>query len=72
MVMHTIIDRSSGKIDKKVAANLALEMLNPPAVAESIAKAQARAASNKALAEQLSKMKLPVTAAAAQSIKSEY
>lgn len=46
MVAHTIVDRSLGSVDDKLAAKLAVEMLNPEAVGNRLADAQREAARN--------------------------
>ena len=56
LAANAIISRVEGKINKKLAAEIAAEMLNPQAVGESMAKAQARAKFNARLAEDAQKM----------------
>ena len=51
MIANAIITRLEGKINKKLAAELAAEMLYPPAVAGSIEKAVQRDAYSKALSQ---------------------
>lgn len=53
MVMNAIIGKAEGKINEKLAAEIAVEMLNPPGVAESLHRATRRAAMNKARADAL-------------------
>lgn len=53
MVANAIIERLQGHLDKKLAAELAMEMLNPSAVGESLAKAKARAAFNERLSHDI-------------------
>lgn len=53
MVFNQILNRLEGKINKKLAAEIAVEMLNPPQVAESLAQAAARQKRNQMLAEQV-------------------
>ena len=48
-IYNAIIERLQGKVNKKLAAEIAVEMLDPVKVGESLAKAQARAQRNKAL-----------------------
>ena len=49
MLANAVISRLEGRVNKKIAAEIATEMLNPPAVAESLAQAKAAAAKNKAI-----------------------
>jgi len=51
LVTNSLISRMQGKIDQKLAAEIAAEMLNPPQVAESLARAAQRARYNQALAQ---------------------
>lgn len=53
MIVNAIIERVEGKINQKLAAEMAIEMLNPAQVGESLAKAKARAAFNAKQAEML-------------------
>ena len=55
MLFNVIVGKLEGKINKKLASEIAIEMLNPPQVGESLAKAQARAQANKATATMLAK-----------------
>jgi hypothetical protein len=50
MVMNAIIGKAEGKINEKLAAEIAVEMLNPPGVGDSIHRAMRRAEMNKARA----------------------
>lgn len=52
-VANAVISRLEGKVNKRLAAEIAVEMLNPPKVADTLAQAQARAASNKLLARHI-------------------
>lgn len=54
-IANAIIGRLEGKINKKLAAEISVEMLNPPKVADSLEKASANAAANKLRAENLAK-----------------
>lgn len=54
MVMNAIIGKAEGKINEKLAAEIAVEMLNPAGVAENLHRAMRRASMNKARAEVLS------------------
>ena len=54
-IANAIIGRLEGKVNKRLAAEIASEMLNPPKVAETLAQAQARAQRNKALATMVEK-----------------
>lgn len=65
MVTNAIITRAEGKVNKKLAAEIAAEMLNPQQVGESMAKAKARATFNKRQAEIVQKMLRHYTAASA-------
>lgn len=68
MLANAIISRMEGQVNKKLASEMAMEMLSPPKVAESVATAQARKMRNDLLAEQIRKMQNPIiggTAAAA-------
>lgn len=62
LLANAIITRLEGRVNKKLASEMAAEMLNPPGVAESLAVAQARATRNKVLAEQISKLQAPIIA----------
>ncbi len=53
MVMNAIIGKAEGKINEKLAAEIAVEMLNPPKVAESLSAGMRRKAMNNARAETL-------------------
>lgn len=64
MLANAIISRLEGKVDKKLAAEMATEMLNPPGVAESLVAAQHRAARNKILAEQIMRLQKPLAVGA--------
>ena len=46
MVMNAIIGKAEAKINEKLAAEIAVEMLNPPAVAEALSRGAARNTSN--------------------------
>lgn len=64
MIANAIIYRAEGKINKKLAAEIATEMLNPPAVAESLAAAMKRQKNNRALAHFIYNAQTPLTAGA--------
>lgn len=53
MVANAIIERLQGHLNKKLAAELAAEMLNPSTVADSLAKARARAIFNDRVAHDI-------------------
>lgn len=55
MLANAIISRLEGKVNKKLAAEMATEMLNPPGVADTLQKAQERATRNKAMATMVQK-----------------
>lgn len=55
MLANAVIMRVEGKINKKLAAEMAIEMLNPQQVGESLAKAKARAAYNGEMTKKLYK-----------------
>jgi len=69
MVFHSIIDRLGGKIDKKIAAEIATEMTNPPGVADSIAQEQMRQAKNKVIAKAIQQMRAPETVGTQTAVK---
>ena len=54
-IANAIIGRLEGKVNKRLAAEIAADMLNPPKVGETLAQAQARAQRNKALASMVQK-----------------
>lgn len=53
MVANAIISKAEGKINEKLAAEIAVEMLNPPGVAENLHRAMRRGNMNKARADTL-------------------
>lgn len=53
MLANAIINRLEGRVNKKLAAEMAAEMLNPPQVGNAIVEAKAHAAKNKLLAEEI-------------------
>lgn len=61
MVMNAIIGKAEGRINEKLAAEIAVEMLNPPGVAENLHRAARRASMNKARADALSAWALTMT-----------
>lgn len=67
MVMNAIITRLEGKVNKKLAAEMAAEMLNPPQVAESLVQAQVRAAKNRIIAQEIQKATLATTGGTIQA-----
>lgn len=67
MVFNQILSRLEGKINKKLAAEVAVEMLNPPGVAESIKQASARESRNRAMAKAVQRYELPLTAVTVQT-----
>jgi hypothetical protein len=67
-IVRALIYRVSGHMDKKLAAEVAAEMLNPPRVAETLRQAQLRATKNDMLATAIHKRIIrPATVAAAQA-----
>jgi hypothetical protein len=58
MVANALWTRLEGKVNRKLAAEMAAEMLNPPEVAESLSRASARAAANKVLAEDIARLQI--------------
>ena len=71
MLANAIITRLEGKIDKKLASEMAAEMLNPPTVAESMVAARAREAKNAALSRYIQNYKIPVIGGSIQSAAGE-
>jgi hypothetical protein len=69
MVMNALITRLEGKINKKVAADIAAEMLNPPQVAETMAQAAKRRAQNEAVSRTLEKMRIGATAGGVAAVE---
>lgn len=65
MLANAIINRMEGKVNAKLAAEMATEMLDPPKVGEALAAAQARAVRNKLVAEEIMKLQRPATVGAA-------
>jgi len=69
-IVRALIYRVGGHMDRKLAAEVAAEMLNPPQVAESLRQAQLRAARNAMVATAIHKRIVPalaVTAAQGQA-----
>lgn len=59
MIANAIVARMEGKINSKMAAEMAVEMLDPPKVGEALAVAQARRLRNQQLAEEIVRMQRP-------------
>lgn len=72
MIMNAIITRLEGKVNKKLAAEMAMEMLNPPKVAESLAQAQTREANNRIFAKTLERRVLATTGGGVQATEKSY
>jgi hypothetical protein len=51
MLANAIISRLEGKVNKKLASEMAVEMLNPPQTGELLAAAKARAERNAIVAK---------------------
>lgn len=68
MIANYIIARMEGKVDRKLASEMAAEMLNPPGVAKSLAEAQTREARNKALADAIHHWQRPAIAGGASQL----
>lgn len=68
MLANAIINRLEGRVNKKLASEMAAEMLNPPGVAQSLAEAQAREARNKAVADAIQHYQRPAIAGGASAI----
>jgi hypothetical protein len=71
MLVNAIITRMEGKINEKLAREIAAEMLNPPKVAESLQQAAARRARNEAIAEALAVVRGPALATTAALLPKE-
>lgn len=67
MLANAIIARMEGKVNAKLASEMAAEMLDPPTVAKSLASAQGRDTRNKALADAIYKWQRPAIAGAANA-----
>lgn len=67
MIANTLITRAEGKINKKLASEIAVEMMNPPKVAESMAAAAKRRAQNEAVARTVERVRLGGTVAGVQA-----
>jgi hypothetical protein len=65
MIYNAIITRLEGKVDKKLAAEIAVEMLNPPKVAATMAQAKIDAARNAVIVKALQQAQLPAASIAA-------
>lgn len=61
MVANAIITRLEGKVNKKLAAEMASEMLIPTSVAKTMQQAQMQAARNKSFAEAIQRQMLAAT-----------
>lgn len=68
MIANAIISRVEGKINRKLAAEIASEMLNPPGVAETMAKTLARQRSNADLADAITRYRGAATGGVIQAI----
>lgn len=68
MLANAIITRMEGKVNKKLASEMAAEMLDPPTVGRALKDASSREARNKALADAIWQASRPATAGAAASI----
>lgn len=68
MIANSIVYRLEGKINKKLASEIAAEMLNPPGVAESMRQAQLRAAKNENMSKAIQNYVVrPATVGVAQA-----
>jgi len=67
MLANAIISRLEGRINKKLATEMAAEMLQPTSVAKSMQEAQARAKFNEAFAKRIAQYKTPAIAGAIQA-----
>lgn len=67
MVANAIIRRTEGKLNKKLAAEIAAEMLDPPKVGAALETARRRAERIQVLSDAISKHKLIATAGATSS-----
>lgn len=65
MMANAIISRLEGKVNRRLAAEMAAEMLDPPTVATALRGAQAQEARNKKLVEAILRQMRPATAGAA-------
>lgn len=68
MVTNAIIDRLQGKIDKKLAGEIAVEMLSPSGVAKSMEQAAANAKRSAYLAKKAREIVLPMQAGITQDV----
>ena len=66
-VANAIIGRLEGKIDRKLAIEIANEMLNPATTANVMQQAITRAGRGKAMKDVVNKLRLPGTIAATQN-----
>lgn len=66
MITNAIVTRLEGKINAKLASEIAAEMLNPPVVAQSMEKALARQKMTKALSEAIERSGRVVATAESQ------
>lgn len=65
MLANAIITRLEGKVNRKLATEMAVEMLHPPKVGEALGAAQARAERNKMIADAILKAQPALSAGAA-------
>jgi len=68
MVANAIISRVEGKINRKLAAEIASEMLNPPGVAETMAQTLARQKRNAEFADAITRYRSTAVMGAVQSV----
>jgi hypothetical protein len=68
MIANSIISRVEGKINRKLAAEIATEMLNPPGVAETMAQTMFRQQKNAALADAITRYRGAATAGVIQTL----
>lgn len=66
MVANFIMSKLAGRVDKKLIAEMATEMLDPPKVGEAVSQAITREAKNRMIANELSKLNIMGTAAVMQ------
>lgn len=69
MVFNQIMHRLEGKVNKKLAAEISAEMLNPPKVGESLKQAAQRESKNKFMAERVYKLSLAPQMGTIQAIE---
>lgn len=68
MLANAIIARLGGKLDKRLAAEVALDALDPPTVAKALNTAKAAAARNRRIAEVVREMQQPLAVGAATTM----